>query len=57
VYVLFGPALVVLLVAIPLRLVFRNRPWARAFLVAWVIALIVAVLAFMDGMRYACCVD
>jgi hypothetical protein len=56
-YVLFGPALVVLLVAIPLRFVFRHRPWSRALLGAWVIALIVAALAFMDGMRYACCVD
>jgi len=57
-FILFGPALVVMLVAIVLRLVFRNRPeWSRSLRIIWLVALLVAVVAFVDGMRYACCVD
>ncbi len=41
--ILLGPAVVVMCVAMVLRL--------------WLLALLVAVIAFVDGMRYACCVD
>lgn len=56
--VLLAPALLVMAIAIVLRLVFRSRPdWSRVLRVIWIVALIVAVIAFLDGMRYACCVD
>jgi hypothetical protein len=56
--VLLIPALVVMCVAIVLRFVFRNRPdWSRTLRIVWLVALLVAVVAFADGMRYACCVD
>jgi multisubunit Na+/H+ antiporter MnhB subunit len=57
VYVLFGPALLVMAIAIVLRVVvFRDRrDWARPLRVIWIVALLVAIVAFLDGMRYACC--
>jgi multisubunit Na+/H+ antiporter MnhB subunit len=57
VYVLLGPALLVMAVAIVLRVVvFRNRrDWARPLRIVWLVALLVAIVAFLDGIRYACC--
>jgi hypothetical protein len=44
-------------VAIVLRLILRDRPVSRRLRVVWMVALLVAVVAFVDGMRYECCVD
>ena len=56
-YVLFGPALLVMAIALVLRVVvFRNRrDWARPLRVVWLVALLVAIVAFVDGVRRSCC--